>query len=177
MRDAQMRPRLARRRPRGREGAGWWPMGWLLGGAILLGGCGDSGPSAPPFKPPPPLSTGQAPAAQTAVLSGFVYVAELPTLDGLWPTGYRLLPGDEGKVTVRIPGTPGQVRVVPIVNGAYEVPDLPIGVRLDVTAVSPGYAASQRQVVIRLPAGRRLSFDYQPDGTTTYLLRLKDVQD
>ena len=144
--------------------------------ALLLTGCGGATYPPPGYKPYPPLSAGQHHPAATAILSGRVYTADSPTLDPATqlPMGYALLPGEEGRVTVRIPGTPTQTRVVPIKGGAYEIPDLPIGVSIEVSASCPGYASRRQQVEIRLPAGRRLNFEHDPDGTGTYLMPLKD---
>lgn len=148
----------------------------LLALVLLLTACGTETYPPPGYKTRPPISAGSNQAIKTAPLSGRVYTAESPTLDSATqlPMGYALLPGEEGRVTVRIPGTPTQTRVVPIKDGAYEVPDLPMGVMIEVSASCPGYASRRQQVEIRLPAGRRLNFEHDPDGTGSYLLPLKD---
>jgi hypothetical protein len=150
----------------------------LLGLALLgLSACGKETYPPPGYKRPPARAVGNGQPVSTASLSGHVYTAENTTLPGATglPEGYKLLEGSEGKVTVRIPGTPPQTRAVSIVDGAYTVPDLPMGVALEVTASYPGYVSRRQQVTIVLPAGRRLNFDYDPSGAGTYLLRLKDT--
>ncbi|MNK57078.1 hypothetical protein D3C87_761280 [compost metagenome] len=149
-------------------------LGALL--VLLVTACGGESFPAPGYKPYPPLSAGNKQPVSTASLSGRVYAAEAPTLDTATqlPMGYKLLSGDEGRVTVRIPGPTTQTRVAPIKNGSYEFLDLPIGVKLEVVASSPGYASRRQQVEILLPAGRRLNFDHDPDGSGTYLMPLQD---
>lgn len=164
-----------------RLGTGGWRRGaqGLLGLVILAGlpGCGEKASAGPSYKPYPPLSMRVLEPAKTAPLSGFVYVAESPKLvsETLLPEGYRRLSGDEGRLTVRVPGTPPQTRTVSIVEGEYRVENLPIGVELEVLASHPGYAARRRTVTIRLPAGRRLNFEHDPDGAGSYLMPLKDA--
>lgn len=156
--------------------------GRLLRGGVALclvlaawGCAGETYPS-PGYKSRPAFDTRQQTPPQTAALSGLVYAAESPTIDAKTqlPEGYRRLPGEEGRVAVRIPGKPGETRVVPIKDGAYMVPDLPLGVTLEVVASCPGYGSRRQQVQIVLPAGRRLNFDYKPDGISTMLIRLKE---
>jgi hypothetical protein len=154
-----------------------WRAGILaLAIALSVAACGGETYPEPGYKPPAPVSAGNNQPIKTAMLSGNVYIAESPTLlaDTQLPEGYKLLPGEEGRVTVRIPGTPAQTRAVAIKDGAYEVPDLPLGVTLDVTATYPGYVSRRQQVVIVLTAGRRLNFDHDPDGAGSYLIPLKD---
>jgi|GEM_PF-3086654 len=152
--------------------------GGLLGVLLVMlaTACGAETYPAPGYKPYPPLSAGNQQPVSTAPLSGRVYAVEAPTLDTATqlPMGYKLLSGDEGRVTVRIPGPTTQTRVAPIKNGSYEFTDLPMGVKLEVVASSPGYASRRQQVEIVLPAGRRLNFDHDPDGTATYLMPLQD---
>jgi hypothetical protein len=145
--------------------------------ALGVAACGGETLPQPGYKPAAPLSTGNNQPVSKATLSGNVYIAESPTVlaDTQLPDGYKLLPGEEGRVTVRIPGTPAQTRAVAIKDGAYEVPDLPLGVTLDVTATYPGYVSRRQQVVIVLPAGRRLNFGHDPDGTGSYLIPLRDA--
>ena len=160
-------------RPLRRRPAAGFLVGLL---ALVLTACGGETFPAPGYKPYPPLSAGNKPPVSTAPLSGRVYTAETGTLDPATqlPEGYKLLSGEEGRVTVRIPGTPAQNRVVPIKDGSYEMMDLPIGVMLEVVASYPGYASRRQQVEIVLPAGRRLNFEHDPDGSSTYLMPLKD---
>lgn len=148
----------------------------VLGLVGLLAACSGETYPSPGYKPYPPLSAGTSKPVTTATLSGRVYTAESPILDPetQMPQGYKLLAGEQGRVTVRIPGSPPQTRVVPIKDGAYEVPDLPMGVLLDVSASCSGYGSRRLQVEIVLPAGRRLNFDHVPNGTGAYLLPLKD---
>lgn len=151
----------------------------LLSLLILAGlsGCGERASSGPAYKSYPPLSMGAQEPAKTAPLSGFVYVAQSPMIapGTLLPEGYRRLTGEDGRITVRIPGTPPQTRTASIVEGAYRVEDLPMGVELEVLASHSGYAARRRQVTIELPAGRRLNFEHDPDGAGTYLLPLQEA--
>ncbi len=155
-----------------------WRLG-LLAMALALGvtACGGETYSHPGYKRPAPLSAGNNQPVAAATLSGNVYIAESPTIlaDTQLPEGYKLLPGEEGRVTVRIPGTPAQTRAVAIKDGAFEVPDLPLGVTLEVTATYPGYVSRRQQVVIALPAGRRLNFGHDPDGGGSYLIPLRDA--
>ncbi len=172
----RLMPRL---RPLSGRCHGRGPLRAVILGLGLLGlpACWSETYPAPGYKRPPARAIGNGQPVSTAALSGHVYIAETPTVaaeTGL-PEGYKLLPGSEGKVTVRIPGTPPQTRVVPIEDGAYILPDLPMGVALEVTASYPGYASRRQQVTIVLAAGRRLNFDHDPDGAGTYLLRLKDT--
>ena len=148
----------------------------LLALVLLLTACGSETYPPPGYKAPPAMSTGSKQPYSTASLSGRVYMADSPVVDSATqlPMGYALLPGEEGRVTVRIPGTPTQTRVVPIKDGSYEMPDLPIGVTLEVSASCPGYASRRQEVEIRLPAGRRLNFEHDPDGPGSYLMPLKD---
>ena len=161
---------------RGGGGRAW--LAGLLALALALGltACGGETYTQPGYKRPGPLSAGNNQPVATATLSGNVYIAESPTIlaDSQLPEGYKLLPGDEGRVTVRIPGTPAQMRAVAIKDGAFEVPDLPLGVTLEVTATTPGYVSRRQQIVIALPAGRRLNFGHDPDGAGSYLVPLRD---
>lgn len=147
-----------------------------IGLAMAVTACGGETFPAPGYKPYPPLSAGNKPPVATGSLSGRVYTVTSSVLDPTTslPQGYQLLAGEEGRVTVRIPGTPAQTRVAPIKDGRYELTDLPIGVTLEVLASCPGYASRRQQVEIVLPAGRRLNFDYDPDGAGSYLMPLKD---
>lgn len=177
LKPSPLRRRRGARATASRPGCVTWGR-WLMGTslALLLTACGGETYPPPGYKPYPPLSAGNHQPVSTALLSGRVYVAESPVLDPATqlPSGYALLPGEEGRVTVRIPGTPAQTRVVPIKGGTYEVPDLPIGVLIEVSASCPGYGSRRQQVEILLPAGRRLNFEHDPDGTGTYLMPLKD---
>lgn len=148
----------------------------LIGG-LVLAGCAGEAPVGPGYKPKPPAGLGGPAAASRASLSGLVYVADNPVIaaGSAFPEGYQLLAGSEGRVTVRIPGNPDTTRAVAIVNGAYVMPDLPMGVDLDVVAVAPGYTARKQVVRIVLPAGRKLNFAYDPDGGGTYLQPFRDT--
>ncbi len=156
------------------RGWGAWVAPLML--AVAVSACGGETYPAPGYKARPAFDTRNTSPVTTATLSGNVYVAESPMIDATTqlPEGYKLMPGEEGRVTVRIPGTPSQTRVVPIEDGAYVMPNLPMGVTLEVIASYPGYGSRRQQVQIVLPAGRRLNFDHVPNGTASYLIRLKD---
>ena len=152
---------------------------WLLALPIALGlmGCAGEPVAGPSYKPKAPPASAPAPATQLAPLSGLVYVADSPAIaaETSLPEGYQLFSGKDGRVTVRIPGTPGETRVVPIVDGAYQMPDLPLGVDLEVSASAPGFTGRRQQVRIVLAAGRKLNFAYEPDGSGFYLQPFQDV--
>lgn len=161
-------------RAAGRRGVGWALA--LVLGTGLWGGCGsapvDSGPR---FKAPPSLAAGNAPPATTAPLSGRVYLADhaSPNAFSQLPEGYRLMPGDEGRVTVRWNPLNPQTRIATVREGAYLLEGLPIGELLEVTASFPGYLSQRQTTKIVATAGRKLNFDHEPDGPGHYLLPLQ----
>lgn len=156
---------------------GYVRSGIVMGLLLAFAGCAGEAPTRPGYKPKPPPASGATQAASRAALSGLVYVADSPAIAAgtLLPEGYQLLAGSEGRVTVRIPGEPGETRGVPIIGGAYRMADLPMGVALEVVAAAPGYTARKQVVRIVLPAGRKLNFAYDPDGGGTYLQPFRDA--
>ncbi len=145
----------------------------VVGGLLACGG--ETYPD-PGYRPRTTLPVGLPTAVVTAPLSGNVYMADSPTIEvsTSLPEGYQLLSGNEGKVVVRVPGTRPETRAVAIVDGAYTLPDLPVGVDLEVSASHPGFAARRQVIRIALPAGRRLNFGHDPGGTGSYLLPFHD---